>query len=611
MTLISQAGTIIVYSLNNGGQGSLRLASSVAQSGDTIRFNPNLLTAGVDSISLATEIDFDNRGIVIKGLYTATDTLFISGANSSRIFSFNAAGKVVLDSLVLINGNAGSFGGAVYYVYGTDTLFVSNSTFSENAAGAFGGGVYSSSVTVTNSTFNGNTSGASGAGIYASSSSSSVTVTVTNSTFSENAAGAFGGGIYAYSSSSSVTVTNSTFNGNTSGASGGGVCSSSYSSSSSSSSSVTVTNSTFIGNMAGANGGGLFSDSFSSSSSSSVTVTNSTFSGNTAAANGGGLFSDSYSSSSSSSSVTLGSSIFDESSIFNNPTNAIISSGYNIFSDDPAGANGTGDITNSTVLLQPLAFNGGATQTMLPDAGSVAIDAGNPNDMTDAQNRSISGGIRDVGAAETTCMTSGTQNETACFGGSIVVNGTTYDASNLTGTEVFTNAGTNNCDSTVTVTLTIENTIDVSTTTSGLTITANATGATYNWIDCNTGNSIAPAETGINYTATANGDYAVVVTVGNCSDTSACVNVNTVGVNDHNNLTDNITIYPNPATNKLTIENENLKINSTLIVNISGKIVKEITTNTDTIDVSNLIKGIYFLQIQTDNGSVIKKFIKE
>ncbi|WP_170228033.1 beta strand repeat-containing protein, partial [Vicingus serpentipes] len=49
----------------------------------------------------------------------------------------------------------------------------------------------------------------------------------------------------------------------------------------------------------------------------------------------------------------------------------------------------------------------------------------------------------------------GTVSNTICSYESVLVNGTTYDASNPTGTEVITNVGPNNCDSTVTVNLTI------------------------------------------------------------------------------------------------------------------------------------------------------------
>jgi hypothetical protein len=595
ITSISNAATITVLNTSDSGPGSLREAIGSSSNGDTIRFDPTLISNGNDTITLASEIAF-SKSLTIIGLNNSTATLFISGDNNSRIFGITNTTNVTLDSLALINGNGqgateSGNGGAISFT-DSDSLFISNTIIANNSINApdyvsgFGGGVHSPSsvVTVTNSTFSGNTASAGYSGL------------------------ACGGGIYT--SSSSVKVTNSTFSGNTASAGGGGL--GKGGGIHTVNNSITVINSTFSGNTASAGDGGLGYGGGIHNGPASITITNSTFSENIAItglngiAAGGGVYTKT-----SASSVSIGSSIFDGSNISNNGSNRTTSLGYNIFSDAPAGATMIGDVTDATASLQSLAFNGGVTKTMLPGAGSIAIDMGNPNDMSDAQNRTISEGRRDVGAAETNCITEpGTYTETVCFGGSIVFNGTTYDANNLTGSEVFI-VGDNNCDSIVAVTLTIENAIDNSTTTNGLTLTANASGgATYDWIDCATSNSIIPVETNADFTATENGDYAVVVTVGNCSDTSDCINVSTAGIKEQTSNI-NLSIHPNPATNTLTIKNNELKINQISICNVSGGIVKTINESTNTINVSNLAKGIYFLQIHTDNGVLSKKFIKE
>ncbi len=58
-------------------------------------------------------------------------------------------------------------------------------------------------------------------------------------------------------------------------------------------------------------------------------------------------------------------------------------------------------------------------------------------------------------------------------------------------------------DSVVTVDLTI-NHADATVTVEGNTITANATNATYRWLDCDNGNAKIPDETGQSFTAIAN-----------------------------------------------------------------------------------------------------------
>ena len=55
-------------------------------------------------------------------------------------------------------------------------------------------------------------------------------------------------------------------------------------------------------------------------------------------------------------------------------------------------------------------------------------------------------------------------------------------------------------------------------------LTANATPATYQWINCATHTPIA-GQTSQSYTATVNGSYAVKITQNGCTDTSACVSL--------------------------------------------------------------------------------------
>ncbi|MFB0924669.1 MAG: HYR domain-containing protein, partial [Vicingaceae bacterium] len=155
--------------------------------------------------------------------------------------------------------------------------------------------------------------------------------------------------------------------------------------------------------------------------------------------------------------------------------------------------------------------------------------------------------------------------------------------------------------------------VDNSTNTSGFTITSNQTAATYNWIDCSTGNSLIPSETNASYTAAANGDYAVVVTVGSCTDTSACVNVTTVGINDIENAS--VSIYPNPTKELITVDFGNLQgaVNYTL-TSIEGRIIEQqqnVTENSIRIDLSNESKGIYLLKIDNNSSASVYRIIRQ
>lgn len=70
-------------------------------------------------------------------------------------------------------------------------------------------------------------------------------------------------------------------------------------------------------------------------------------------------------------------------------------------------------------------------------------------------------------------------------------------------------------------------------------------------------------------------------------------------------------IYPNPATNKLTIEiQQRFEIE---ILNSVGQIISTIYSNDKkmTIDIGNLSNGVYIIRARTDKGIVTKKIIKQ
>ncbi|MAL59865.1 MAG: hypothetical protein CMC14_07455 [Flavobacteriaceae bacterium] len=72
-----------------------------------------------------------------------------------------------------------------------------------------------------------------------------------------------------------------------------------------------------------------------------------------------------------------------------------------------------------------------------------------------------------------------------------------------------------------------------------------------------------------------------------------------------------ITLHPNPTLNTLFIASENLEITSLSIFNFSGQKVIKIKEATSEIDVSTLQSGIYFLEITSEEGTIIKKFVKK
>ena len=192
-----------------------------------------------------------------------------------------------------------------------------------------------------------------------------------------------------------------------------------------------------------------------------------------------------------------------------------------------------------------------------------------------------------------------TQTFSECNGYSVSVGVNTY---NSTGNYFDTLVGANGCDSIVNTVLTIASPVNVATTLSGFTITATATGVGYQWINCATNNSIAGA-TNQTYTPSVDGNYAVIITDGNCADTSTCVTILGLGVNE--TTADWIQVYPNPATESVTIASGSITTERIVLTNALGQTVQTIEPKTaiTTINVSQLTEGVYFVNV-LHNGQV-------
>ena len=167
-------------------------------------------------------------------------------------------------------------------------------------------------------------------------------------------------------------------------------------------------------------------------------------------------------------------------------------------------------------------------------------------------------------------------------------------------TDVLTNAV--GCDSVLTINLTV-NTVDTNVLQNGITLTSWATGAMYQWLDCNNGFTPVAGATGQSFTPTANGSYAVRLDKNGCVDTSACFTVTGVGITEEQ--ANFFAMYPNPTQGEFvirpiqTIEQGTLKIFSVtgdLVFDSTLEGTAEVRVNT------NLAKGVYIVQVANCKG---------
>ena len=185
-----------------------------------------------------------------------------------------------------------------------------------------------------------------------------------------------GGGIYN-SSTGTVNLTNSTLSSNSANDDGG------------------------AGSSFG-NGGGIANDS-----SGPVNIAHSTLANNSASANGGGIYNNSTGPVQISNSIVA----LNTATTAGPDLSGTFTANYT-FIGNPAGAvinGGTGNL-NGDPQLDPLANNGGPTQTHLPQPDSTAIDAGDPAftppPSTDQRGFARVAGPRvDMGSVETGVVT--------------------------------------------------------------------------------------------------------------------------------------------------------------------------------------------------------------
>jgi hypothetical protein len=143
-------------------------------------------------------------------------------------------------------------------------------------------------------------------------------------------------------------------------------------------------------------------------------------------------------------------------------------------------------------------------------------------------------------------------------------------------------------------------------------LTCENTGS-YLWINCND-NSIVEGETSASFSPVTNGEYAVILTQGACSDTSECYSVTASGIGN-GEVNRQYVVYPNPAHDFVTIDMVDEQTNATIkVVDMTGKILRMVEMDRfikTNIDISSFKEGLYLIQIHSDQVNRVARVIKE
>ncbi len=190
------------------------------------------------------------------------------------------------------------------------------------------------------------------------------------------------------------------------------------------------------------------------------------------------------------------------------------------------------------------------------------------------------------------------------------INGITYTSSNNTATTIILNEA--GCDSIVSLNLKIENVSDNRIFYNGETINALNENASFRWLDCDRNFEPIPGQSNQSFLPLESGNYAVEITENECIDTSSCLLVILVGVNDINpNL--HVNAYPNPNFGDFVLHFNQVESNVEIsIYDVTGKIISglyyEKCFKQDVL--LPYPAGIYFLKIQSKDQNAVLKIIK-
>ncbi|MCH8319024.1 MAG: T9SS type A sorting domain-containing protein, partial [Bacteroidetes bacterium] len=146
--------------------------------------------------------------------------------------------------------------------------------------------------------------------------------------------------------------------------------------------------------------------------------------------------------------------------------------------------------------------------------------------------------------------------------------------------------------------------VDTSVTQSGDTLTANASGATYQWLDCNNSYTPVSGATNQSFTATANGNYTVEVTQNGCTDTSACYSITIIGILE-NTFGSVLAVFPNPSSGNFIVDLGGQYGNVTVNVrSVKGQLISTTNFGTASRITFGIVgaTGFYFVDILTTEG---------
>jgi hypothetical protein len=139
-------------------------------------------------------------------------------------------------------------------------------------------------------------------------------------------------------------------------------------------------------------------------------------------------------------------------------------------------------------------------------------------------------------------------------------------------------------------------------------------GLSYQWVASPSGVIMQGAAVSINPNSTTS--YVVTGTDANgCTNTANLTqNVSEcVGINTLNASANGVKIYPNPTSGEFNIELNSTSVSTIEVTDVTGRVITSATATQETVNVNltNLANGIYYVKIQSENGTEVVKVVKQ
>jgi hypothetical protein len=115
------------------------------------------------------------------------------------------------------------------------------------------------------------------------------------------------------------------------------------------------------------------------------------------------------------------------------------------------------------------------------------------------------------------------------------------------------------------------------------------------------------------------GNYTIIINIISSSSTTVCDNFSTPDTetmqynflsNTDFSFNDTVKLYPNPSSGIIYVQGLDAKVNRVEVHDLSGKTIKtKMDFSGNSLDLSDLQDGMYFVLIHTDGGIVNKKVV--